>query len=112
MIETVERLIGARPGQKLEVNFRAIRSKTAVRRAGRRLTLGLIAAASGSPPASRPSTTVADWVPITFGVLAGVLTVGCSSTWCGGTDRKAPAAVFVVDREEKSGLGGPNPSLT
>ncbi len=76
-IETFERLIGARPGQKLVVNFRANSIEDAVRRAGRRLTLGLIAAASVfATGLTAVSTTVADWVPITFGALAALLTFG------------------------------------
>ena len=46
VIEAVERLIGARPGQKLEVNFRAASLETTIRRAGRRLALGLTAGAA------------------------------------------------------------------
>ena len=42
VIEAVERLIGARPGQKLEVNFRAASLERTVRRAGRRLAIGLV----------------------------------------------------------------------
>src|SRR3990170_2151038 len=46
VVEAVERLIGARPGQKLEVNFRAAKLEDTIRRAGRRLALGLIAGAA------------------------------------------------------------------
>ena len=74
-IETVERLIGARPGQKLVVDFRANSHEDTVRRAGRRLTLGLIAAASMFASGfTAVSTTVAGWVPTTFGALAALLT--------------------------------------
>jgi ubiquinone biosynthesis protein len=45
-VEAVERLIGARPGQKLEVNFRAATLETTIRRAGRRLALALTAGAA------------------------------------------------------------------
>jgi ubiquinone biosynthesis protein len=77
VIETFERLIGARPGQKLEVNFRANSLENTVRRTGHRLTLGLIAAASVFATGfTAGSTTVATWVPTTFGVVAGLLTVG------------------------------------
>jgi predicted unusual protein kinase regulating ubiquinone biosynthesis (AarF/ABC1/UbiB family) len=76
-IETFERLIGARPGQKLEVNFRAGSLEDTVRRVGRRLALGLIAAASVFAAGfTAVSTTVADWVPPTFGGVAGLLTLG------------------------------------
>ena len=75
-IETFERLIGARPGQKLEVNFRANSLEDTVRRVGRRLALGLIAAASVFATGfTAVSTTVADWVAPTFGGIAGLLTV-------------------------------------
>ena len=37
VVEAVERSIGARPGQKLEVNFRATTLEQTIRRAGRRL---------------------------------------------------------------------------
>jgi ubiquinone biosynthesis protein len=75
-IETFERLIGARPGQKLEVNFRAGALEETVRRVGRRLALGLIAAASVFATGfTAVSTTVASWIPETFGVVAGLLTL-------------------------------------
>jgi ubiquinone biosynthesis protein len=77
VIEAVERLIGARPGQKLEVNFRAASLETTIRRAGRRLALGLTAgAAILATSLSALSTRVAGWVPVVFGVLAGLLTIG------------------------------------
>ncbi|MGH2596709.1 MAG: AarF/UbiB family protein [Actinomycetota bacterium] len=77
VIEAVERLIGARPGQKLEVNFRASTLETTIRRAGRRLALGLTAgAAILASSLSALSTRVAGWVPAVFGVLAGLLTLG------------------------------------
>ena len=76
-IEAVERLIGARPGQKLEVNFRASTLETTIRHAGRQLALGLTAGAAGlATGLTAISTRVAGWVPLTFGVVAGALTVG------------------------------------
>ena len=63
VVEAVERLIGARPGQKLEVNFRAASLEETIRRAGRRLALGFIAGAAvlasgltASPNAWRPGS--------------------------------------------------------
>jgi predicted unusual protein kinase regulating ubiquinone biosynthesis (AarF/ABC1/UbiB family) len=77
VIEAVERLIGARPGQKLQVNFQAATLESTIRRAGRRLALGLTAgAAILATSLSALSARVAGWVPATFGVLAGVLTLG------------------------------------
>jgi ubiquinone biosynthesis protein len=77
VVETFERLIGARPGQKLVVNFRANSLEETVRGAGRRLALGLIAAAGVFASGfTAVSTTVAEWIPFTFGALAAVLTLG------------------------------------
>jgi ubiquinone biosynthesis protein len=76
-IEAVERLIGARPGQKLEVNFRASTLESTIRHAGRQLALGLTAGAAGlATGLTAVSARVVGWVPVTFGVIAGVLTVG------------------------------------
>jgi ubiquinone biosynthesis protein len=75
--EAVERLIGARPGEKLQVNIRASTLETTIRRAGRQLALGLTAGAAGlATGLTAMSSTVADWVPIVFAVTAGVLTFG------------------------------------
>jgi ubiquinone biosynthesis protein len=78
VIEAVENLIGARPGgQKLVVNFQATSLEEMVRRTGRRLALGLTAAACVlASGLTAMSTGVAEWVPITFGVAAGLVTVG------------------------------------
>jgi ubiquinone biosynthesis protein len=77
VVEAVERLIGARPGQKLEVNFRASSLETTIRRAGRRLALGLTAgAALLATGLTVLSTRVSGWVPAAFGVAAAVLTLG------------------------------------
>jgi ubiquinone biosynthesis protein len=77
IIETFERLIGARPGQKLEVNFRAGTLEETVRRTGHRLVVGLIAAANVfAAGITAGSTTVADWVPAIFGGVAALLSLG------------------------------------
>jgi ubiquinone biosynthesis protein len=77
VVEAIERLIGARPGQKLEVNFRATTLETTIRRAGRRLALALTAGAAILGTAlTAVSDKVASWVPLGFGVLALVLTLG------------------------------------
>jgi ubiquinone biosynthesis protein len=75
--EAVERLIGARPGQKLEVNIRALTLETTIRHAGRQLALGLTAAAAGlASGLTAMSAKVAGWIPVTFGAVAAVLTLG------------------------------------
>ncbi len=75
--EAIEHLIGARPGQKLVVNFKANSLEDMVRRTGRRLALGVAAATSIlSSALTVMSGTVADWIPVTFGIVAGLLTLG------------------------------------
>lgn len=77
IIEAIEHLIGARPGQKLVVNFQATSLEAMVRRTGRRLALGVTAAASMlASGLTAGSATVTDWIPVTFGVIAGLLMVG------------------------------------
>jgi ubiquinone biosynthesis protein len=76
VVEAVERLIGARPGQKLEVNFRAASLETTIRRAGRRLAISLTAGAAilATALTAVSSDRVARWVPVAFGVIsAGLL---------------------------------------
>ena len=77
VIEAIERMIGARPGQKMEINFRAGPLEGTVRRAGRLLALGLTAgAAILASGLTAISVRVPGWVPIAFGILGGLLTLG------------------------------------
>ncbi len=77
VIEALERLIGARPGQKLEVNFRAASLEQTVRRAGRRLALGLVAAAALLGAAiTTTSDRTKEWVPLTLGAIGLAFTIG------------------------------------
>jgi ubiquinone biosynthesis protein len=77
VIEAVERLIGARPGQKLEVNFRASTLEQTMRRAGRRLATALVAAAAllGTAIVST-SDRVPEWVTISLGTIGVLFTLG------------------------------------
>ena len=76
VIEAIERMIGARPGQKLEVNFRASTLEATIRRAGRRLALGLTAGAMVlASGLTATSSRVEAWVPVAFGVAGFLLTV-------------------------------------
>ncbi|MEA2521133.1 MAG: ubiquinone biosynthesis protein [Actinomycetota bacterium] len=76
VVEAVERLIGARPGQKLEVNFRAASLERTVHVAGRRLALGVVSAAALLGTAIVASSArVAAWVPITLGAIGGAFTL-------------------------------------
>jgi ubiquinone biosynthesis protein len=78
MVEAVERVTGARPGPKLQIQFRGIEGLEAnMRRAGRRLSLALTAAGSLLACAiTATSAHVASWVPTTLGVLGAALTLG------------------------------------
>jgi ubiquinone biosynthesis protein len=77
VVEALERLIGARPGQKLEVNFRAASLEQTVHAAGRRLALGVVAAAALLGTAIvATSERVASWVPVALGVVGAVFTIG------------------------------------
>jgi predicted unusual protein kinase regulating ubiquinone biosynthesis (AarF/ABC1/UbiB family) len=74
--EAFERLAGARPGPKLQVNFTAERLEDTVRRVGRRLSIGIIAGAAVLGTAiTAASERVASWIPITLGTLATAFTV-------------------------------------
>jgi predicted unusual protein kinase regulating ubiquinone biosynthesis (AarF/ABC1/UbiB family)/nucleotide-binding universal stress UspA family protein len=69
--EALERLVGVRPGQKLEVNFRGASLEETIRRAGRRLALGLTAGFAVLASAlTAVSWRVGGWVSLTLG-LAG-----------------------------------------
>ncbi|MFN2543058.1 MAG: universal stress protein, partial [Actinomycetota bacterium] len=77
-VESVERLSGSRPGQKLQVHFRGIEGLEAqIRRAGRRLSLALIAGGAWIGSAmTAASDSTAGWIPPSLAGLAGVLTLG------------------------------------
>jgi ubiquinone biosynthesis protein len=77
LVEAFEQMVGARPGQRLQVEFRSGTVEATIRAASRRLALafagGTAFVASGLTAAS---THVGDWVPVTFGVVGGALTLG------------------------------------
>jgi predicted unusual protein kinase regulating ubiquinone biosynthesis (AarF/ABC1/UbiB family) len=74
--EAFERLAGARPGPKLQVNFTAERLEDTVRRVGRRLSAGIIGAAALLGAATTAaSATVAEWIPISLGIIGVGFTV-------------------------------------
>jgi ubiquinone biosynthesis protein len=59
------------------VNFRAATLETTIRRAGRRLALALTAGAAILGTAlTAVSERVPAWLPVAFGVAAGLLTLG------------------------------------
>jgi predicted unusual protein kinase regulating ubiquinone biosynthesis (AarF/ABC1/UbiB family) len=76
LVESIERLTGARPGPNLQVNFGAERLEDTIRRTGRRLALGITAGAAILGTATTANSASApEWLPITMGVVGGGLTV-------------------------------------
>ncbi len=76
VVEALERLIGARPGQKLEVNFRATSLEKTVHAAGRRLALGVVSAAALLGTAITATAARAEaWIPWTLGGVGAAFTV-------------------------------------
>jgi ubiquinone biosynthesis protein len=77
IIEAIERATGARPGAKLQLEFRgAPELEAAVLRVGRRLSLGAIAAAALVATAiTASSSDVANWIPALIGAVAGSFVV-------------------------------------
>jgi ubiquinone biosynthesis protein len=78
LAEAIERLAGARPGPKLQVQFRGMEGlEETVRRIGRRLALAVVAAASlvGSAFAAA-STAAPGWMAPVMGIGGVVLTAG------------------------------------
>jgi len=76
MLETLERLVGARTGRNLEVNFRSDTIQDTLRRTGRRLAVGLIAAACVLAAGfTAASTATSGWVPGAFAAAAALLTL-------------------------------------
>jgi predicted unusual protein kinase regulating ubiquinone biosynthesis (AarF/ABC1/UbiB family)/nucleotide-binding universal stress UspA family protein len=70
LAEAFERLAGARPGPKLQVNFTAERLEDTIRRVGRRLATGLVAGASLLGAAiTAASDRVPAWIPISLGIV-------------------------------------------
>ena len=78
LLEALERLVGARPGPNLQVEFKGFEGvEVTVRRASRRLAFALAAAGAFVATAiTADSTQVGDWLPITLGTIAGILTFG------------------------------------
>ena len=77
LAEALERLVGARPGPKLQVHFRGTeRLEDTIRRVGRRLSLAITAGGALVATAlTAASNRVATWVPWVLGVAGGILVV-------------------------------------
>jgi predicted unusual protein kinase regulating ubiquinone biosynthesis (AarF/ABC1/UbiB family)/nucleotide-binding universal stress UspA family protein len=72
-VEAVERATGARPGQKLQVDFLGAHAiEDAIRSTGRRLALAAGAASGLVGAAATAAAETAGWISICFAVIAGV----------------------------------------
>ena len=78
LVEAVERVTGARPGPKLQVQFRGMEGlEVNIRRAGRRLSVALAAAGTSVAAAiTASSDDVPAWIPKVFGAASAFLTAG------------------------------------
>jgi predicted unusual protein kinase regulating ubiquinone biosynthesis (AarF/ABC1/UbiB family) len=78
LVEAVERVTGARPGSKLQVDFRGTEGlEQTIRRTGQRVAVGITAGAALLGAAiTAAADDVAAWVPPSLGSLAAVLTAG------------------------------------
>jgi ubiquinone biosynthesis protein len=76
LVEAVERISGARPGARLQVDIRGTRPlEETIRTAARALSLAIAAGSSFVAAGSTASAHVVSWVPITLGATGGVLAV-------------------------------------
>ncbi|MEX1045939.1 MAG: AarF/UbiB family protein [Actinomycetota bacterium] len=72
LVEAFERLTGARPGPKLQVNFRAESLEATVARAGRLLATAVVAGAALLGAAfAGTAARIPGWIPIALGVTGG-----------------------------------------
>jgi predicted unusual protein kinase regulating ubiquinone biosynthesis (AarF/ABC1/UbiB family) len=78
LAESVERLAGARPGPKLQVQFTGTdRLEDTIRSAARRVSLAITAGACiAATGFTADRANVDDWVPVTLGTVGGVLAAG------------------------------------
>jgi ubiquinone biosynthesis protein len=74
LVEAIERATGARPGPKLQFDFLgSAEIESAISRAGRRLALAALSAASLVGSATTAAASTAAWVPIAFASAGALL---------------------------------------
>jgi ubiquinone biosynthesis protein len=75
LLEAVEQITGARPGQRLRVDFRGVEPlERTIRQVGRRLALAAAAGAALIATAiAAASSNLSGWIPAVLGAVAGVL---------------------------------------
>ena len=78
LVEAIERATGARPGPKLQVDFRGTEAlEETIRRAGHRVALGMTAGAALIGTAiTATDGDLSRWVPASLGSVAALLTAG------------------------------------
>ena len=77
LVETLERLAGSRPGQKLQVNFQGMAElEETVRATGRRLALAIASGSSFVASAGTAGTDLASWIPVSLGGLGVAFATG------------------------------------
>ncbi len=76
VLESVERVVGAHPGERSALSFRAVTLESALRAASRRLSLGMAAGfALLASAVTAAAERVEPWISIAFGATGGVLIV-------------------------------------
>jgi ubiquinone biosynthesis protein len=77
LVSAVERLVGARPGQRFQVDLKGTGGlEDTIRRAARRVALAVVAgSAIVATGFTAESTVVGTWVPVLFGAIAAGLIV-------------------------------------
>jgi hypothetical protein len=76
LVEGFERVVGSRPGDRLQVQFRGPELESTIRRAARQISLAFVAAGTwAATGATAASDSVAEWAPVTLGAIAATVTV-------------------------------------
>jgi ubiquinone biosynthesis protein len=76
LVEAIERISGARPGQRMQIDVRGTTSlEDTIRGAARALSLAIAAGSCLVAAGSTASAGVASWVPTTLGAAGGALTI-------------------------------------
>ena len=76
LVEGIERIVGARPGERLEVRFRGPELERTIQHAARQIALALVAAGTWTATgATAASEQVGDWAPLVLGIVAAVVTL-------------------------------------
>jgi hypothetical protein len=76
LVEAIERIAGARPGQRMQVDVRGTTPlEDTIRRAARALSIAIAAGSCLVAAGSTAAAHVHSWIPATLGVAGAVLTV-------------------------------------